>query len=204
MGYSAQKNYFSGNFSLSYSAFNVKQLKFSNLKEIVFFGRSNVGKSSLINSLCNQNNLAKTSKTPGLTSAIHFFINEKRNLMLVDVPGYGYAKANKEDKLGWSELLREYLSQAKSNRIIFILLDSRRGFMAADLDLCRICNELNIKFSIIITKIDKLTSKEKDDVYNSILLTANDFVYFSNKILLSSSSKKIGLTDIIKFVNKTL
>ncbi len=199
-----KKNYFSSSFSLFYSAHIVKQLKFVTIKEAVFFGRSNVGKSSLINSLCKQKNLAKTSKTPGLTSALHFFINANNNFIIVDVPGYGYAKTNKNDKYGWGKLLGEYLKQDKKDRVIFILIDARRGIMPADLDLFSLCENLKIKFAIIITKIDKLTSKERDDVYNSILLSMDDFSFFLDKIILSSSIKNTGLRDIENFINEIL
>jgi len=204
MSTSLKNNYFRGSFSLFYSAYTKKQLKFSTIREAVFFGRSNVGKSSLINSLCNQKNLAKTSKTPGLTAAIHFFINDKKNFTIVDVPGYGYAKTNKDDKYGWGKLLSEYLQQKKKDRIILILIDSRRGIMPADIDLCSLCENLESEFVIIITKIDKLASKDRDDVYNSVLSTVGNFKYFSKQIILSSSSKNIGLNDIKNFINKTL
>jgi len=198
------KEHFDGIFSFVDSAFNPKQLKHYNLKEIAFFGRSNVGKSSLLNSLCKSKGLAKTSKTPGRTASINFFVNQKKNMHLVDLPGYGFAATNRHDKAGWGTLINYYLEKTNNIKAAFILIDARRGIMDADLNLIGLFKNYKIPFTAIITKADKLTGKEKDDIYNNVLQELENTEYFLKEIFLTSSSKKTGLTELKKFVNRTI
>ncbi len=125
--------------------------------EYAFIGRSNVGKSSLINMLTDRKNLAKTSGTPGKTQLInHFVIND--DWYLVDLPGYGYARTSKSNRSKWEQFISEYLTQRSTLINIFVLLDSRLEPQKIDLEFMTWCAEEQLPFSIVFTKIDKLSS----------------------------------------------
>jgi GTP-binding protein len=127
------------------------------LPEFAFIGRSNVGKSSLINLLTGNKKLAKTSSTPGKTQLInHFVINEQ--WYLVDLPGYGYAKVSKSARSNWEKFIADYLRNRKSLMNIFILLDSRLEPQKIDLEFINWCGEKQLPFVLVFTKIDKLSS----------------------------------------------
>lgn len=125
--------------------------------EFAFIGRSNVGKSSLINMLVNNKNLAKTSGRPGKTQLInHFIINDE--WFLVDLPGYGYAKASKVQREKWEKFIAEYLTKRQQLLNVFVLLDCRLEPQKIDLEFMNWCGEKQIPFSMVFTKIDKLSS----------------------------------------------
>ena len=125
--------------------------------EYAFIGRSNVGKSSLINMLTNNKKLAKTSGRPGKTQLInHFIINQ--DWYLVDLPGYGYAKASKTSRQSWEKFIVDYLTKSEQLMNVFVLLDSRLEPQKIDLEFMNWCGEKNIPFSMVFTKIDKLSS----------------------------------------------
>ncbi|MES2557710.1 MAG: ribosome biogenesis GTP-binding protein YihA/YsxC [Bacteroidota bacterium] len=125
--------------------------------EYAFIGRSNVGKSSLINMLTDRKNLAKTSGTPGKTQLInHFVIND--DWYLVDLPGYGYARTSKSNRSKWEQFISEYLTQRGTLINIFVLLDSRLEPQKIDLEFMTWCAEEQLPFSMVFTKIDKLSS----------------------------------------------
>lgn len=127
------------------------------LPEFAFIGRSNVGKSSLINMLCEEKKLAKTSGKPGKTQLInHFIINDE--WFLVDLPGYGFAKASKVQRAKWEKFIVEYLTQRKQLLNVFVLLDARLEPQKIDLEFMNWCGEKEIPFSMVFTKIDKLSS----------------------------------------------
>lgn len=127
------------------------------IPEFAFIGRSNVGKSSLINMLVGNKHLAKTSGRPGKTQLInHFIINKK--WFLVDLPGYGYAKASKVQRDKWERFIADYLTNRKQLNNIFVLLDSRLDPQKIDLEFMNWCGEKQLPFSMIFTKIDKLSS----------------------------------------------
>ena len=127
------------------------------IPEFAFIGRSNVGKSSLINMLVGNKHLAKTSGRPGKTQLInHFIINKK--WFLVDLPGYGYAKASKVQRDKWERFIADYLTNRKQLNNIFVLLDSRLDPQKIDLEFMNWCGEKQLPFSMVFTKIDKLSS----------------------------------------------
>lgn len=133
------------------------------LPEIAFAGRSNVGKSSLINHLMNQKKLAKTSATPGKTRLLNFFsIDEK--YMLVDLPGYGYAKAPKDEVEKWSVAIDAYINDRPTLKLILLLVDSRRGFGEEDQKMFDWATHKHIPLLVIFTKIDKLSRSEIDQL----------------------------------------
>jgi len=131
----------------------------SPLPEVAFLGRSNVGKSSLINALVGQPGVAKTSATPGCTRLINFFRVEDR-FRLVDLPGYGYARGPVEDKLAWGRLIESYLREREMLRLCIVLVDARRGWMDLDLELKSWLGHHNRPFVVAATKVDKLNQKE--------------------------------------------
>lgn len=125
--------------------------------EFAFIGRSNVGKSSLINMLTGKKNLAKTSGTPGKTQLInHFLIDD--NWYIVDLPGYGYAKASKSMRSKWEKFISDYLTKRETLMNIFVLLDSRLEPQKIDIEFMNWCGEKGLPFSLVFTKIDKLSS----------------------------------------------
>ena len=127
--------------------------------EIAFAGRSNVGKSSLLNALTGRRTLARTSSTPGRTRQINFFDLDER-LMLVDLPGYGYAEAPKIDVRRWTALLRRYLQTRTALRRVCLLIDSRRGIKDIDFPLMLMLDDAGVSYQIVLTKIDKLAADE--------------------------------------------
>lgn len=136
------------------SQLNLKDLPSTRLPEFAFIGRSNVGKSSLINMLTRLKKLAKVSNTPGKTRLInHFIINKK--FYLVDLPGYGFAKISKATRNQWKKLLSDYLSKRTNLQLVFVLVDVRLSPQKADLDFINWLGKLHIPFNIVYTKSDK-------------------------------------------------
>lgn len=171
-----------------------------NIPEYAFIGRSNVGKSSLINMLTNQNKLAKTSGTPGKTQLInHFKIN--KNWFLVDLPGYGYARVSKSTKKEFQSFITKYFKQRKSLVCTFVLVDIRHTPQKIDVEFMEFLGENEIPFCIIFTKTDKVKPKaisKNIEKYKATMLEGN-WAYFPN-YFTSSSSKKSGKDDILNFI----
>jgi GTP-binding protein len=128
--------------------------------ELAFLGRSNVGKSSLLNSLVDQPELAFTSARPGCTQLINFFRIDE-SLRFVDLPGYGYARVSLEERAGWKKLIESYLLKRQSLALSFLLIDARRGWMDMDLELKAWLEFHNRRYQVIVTKIDKLKSNNQ-------------------------------------------
>ncbi|NBC58129.1 MAG: YihA family ribosome biogenesis GTP-binding protein [Bacteroidetes bacterium] len=178
----------------------------STLPEYAFIGRSNVGKSSLINMLTNRKNLAKVSGKPGKTRLInHFLINEKWHL--VDLPGYGYAKVSKKEKKVFQKFITDYFKKRKQLVNAFVLIDSRHKPQTIDLEFMQWLGVNAIPFSIIFTKIDKLKPQTLDENlvhYKSVLM---EYWEELMPIFLSSSKDKTGkdeILDYIQNINKSL
>ncbi|MBS3738492.1 ribosome biogenesis GTP-binding protein YihA/YsxC [Mesohalobacter halotolerans] len=178
----------------------------STLPEYAFIGRSNVGKSSLINMLTGRKNLAKVSGKPGKTRLInHFLINEKWHL--VDLPGYGYAKVSKKEKKVFQKFITDYFKKRKQLVNAFVLIDSRHQPQTIDLEFMQWLGVNVIPFSIIFTKIDKLKPQTLDEKlvhYKSVLM---EYWEELMPIFLSSSKDKTGkdeILDYIQNINKSL
>lgn len=135
------------------------QLPVLTLPEVAFIGRSNVGKSSLLNALVNNGRLARVSGTPGATRQLNFF-NLHELVHLVDVPGYGYAKAGKKEVKQWQDLLRTYLQGRSQLARAFMLIDGRRGVKKEDEEMCEMLDETAVSYQFVLTKIDKATPQE--------------------------------------------
>ncbi len=141
------------------SVFDIGQFKGAGLPEIAFAGRSNVGKSSMLNRIMGRKNLAKTSSTPGKTRSINYFkINDKCHF--VDLPGYGYAKVSKKMREGWGKLMLDYFRLSTSLRGVIQLVDSRHDPTALDLEMHRLLEEHGVSYMIVLTKADKLSTNQ--------------------------------------------
>ncbi|MGY5352444.1 ribosome biogenesis GTP-binding protein YihA/YsxC [Wenyingzhuangia sp. IMCC45533] len=171
------------------------------LPEYAFIGRSNVGKSSLINMLTDRNKLAKTSSTPGKTQLInHFKINQ--NWFLVDLPGYGYARVSKTIKKEFQSFITDYFKQRKELVCTFVLIDSRHTPQKIDIDFMVFLAENEIPFAIIFTKTDKLKPKaisQNIAKYKEGMLK-NNWAYFPT-YFTSSSSNRSGKEEILHFID---
>jgi GTP-binding protein len=185
---------------------NVKKCPERQIPEYAFIGRSNVGKSSLINMLTNRNKLAMTSSTPGKTQLInHFIIND--NWYLVDLPGYGYARMGKDGKDKLKKIIEDYILYRENLTAVFVLLDSRLEPQKIDLEFIAWLGENGIPFSIIFTKADKLSSgklKENITNYKNKLLEEWEEL---PEIFITSSEKRIGREEVLNYIegiNKTL
>lgn len=175
-------------------AVKVEQLPDAKLPEFAFIGRSNVGKSSLINAL-TKSDIAITSKTPGRTKQLNFF-NIADKLYFVDMPGYGYAKANKKEIENWNDLIIKYLLGRTSLKRAFLLIDSRRGIMQNDLQIMQVLNDCGVLYQIILTKVDEIKQKELDFLIDKIKKDSINHTALFPDILISSSNKNVGLNEI--------
>ena len=177
------------------SAVSLDTLPSARLPEICFAGRSNVGKSSLINALTNRKGLARASNTPGRTRELNYF-NVDEKLFMVDLPGYGYAKASKSDIARWTKLTRAFLFGRASLRRVFLLIDSRHGSKESDIELMNMLDETAVTYQIVLTKIDKIKKDEIDKVQiKTTTLIAKRPAAYPN-IILTSSEKKSGLDEL--------
>ena len=152
-------NFNKAEFFKAYGEFS--QLPKSDRIEIAFAGRSNVGKSSLINKVFNRKNLARVSAVPGKTATINFYSLE--NIYLVDLPGYGYAKVAKSDKVRWSGLIEGYLHDDRDMRLVFQLIDMRHPPTGDDIHMINFLIESEMPFAIVFTKADKLSKREREE-----------------------------------------
>ena len=175
----------------------------SHLPEFAFIGRSNVGKSSLINLICNNNKLAHTSSTPGKTKIInHFMINN--NWFIVDLPGYGYAKTAKTEREKFADIITEYITKRKTLNCLFILFDSRLPLQQIDAEFIQWLGEKNIPFAIVFTKCDKLSKNElQKNIINytdKLLLIFDEMPNF----FVTSALNKSGKDDLLEFIGEQL
>lgn len=178
------------------SVAQLEQLPEATMDEVAFAGRSNVGKSSLVNALFNQKKLAKTSCTPGRTQQLNFF-NFDEKIYLVDLPGYGYAQAPEKLVKQWQLMLKTYLRGRPNLRRVFVMIDSRHGLKKDDLEIMKMLDSSAVSYQLILTKIDKISEKDLQKVIEKTLAELKSHAAALNDIIATSSEKKIGL-DIFK------
>ena len=184
------------------SAVSLETLPPARLPEICFAGRSNVGKSSLINALTNRKGLARASNTPGRTRELNYF-NVDERLFVVDLPGYGYAKASKSDIARWTKLTRQFLFGRASLRRVFLLIDSRHGLKDSDLELMAMLDETAVTYQLILTKTDKLKKGDLEKVSIKTQKAIAKRPAAFPKIINTSSETKNGL-DLLRAEIATL
>jgi GTP-binding protein len=164
--------------------------------EIAFAGRSNVGKSSLINAVLRHGGIARTSNTPGRTQELNFFLTDGVDLYLVDMPGYGFAKAPKEKVDAWSALVRNYLRGRPTLVRVLLLIDSRHGLKANDRDVMRMLDEAAVIYQVVLTKSDKISESAARHVHAAAVeaLAAHPAAY--PEVLMTSSAKGTGIAEL--------
>ncbi len=184
------------------SSSKIDQCPDSNLPEYAFVGRSNVGKSSLINFLTGRKRIALTSGNPGKTRLInHFLVNN--GWYLVDLPGYGYAKLSKKERIKFNKMIKDYLLIRKSMVCLFLLLDIRHNPVNADIEFINWLGENLIPFSIVFTKADKIDKEQRDknvSDYKDFLLKSWESL---PQIFVTSSTKNLGNKEILDYIEDT-
>lgn len=181
------------------SVASLDKLPKTNWPEYAFVGRSNVGKSSLINALTGMKGLAKTSSKPGKTITINHFLVDNR-WYLVDLPGYGYAKRSQSERLKWLKLMHQYLDKRENLRYVFLLIDSRIPAQQNDLELINWMGEKAIPFVLVFTKADKLSENQlKANIaqYRKKLLQSWEELPL---LIITSAEKKRGLDELKDFI----
>ena len=185
---------------------NVKFLKSASKKEefvqdeltqIAIVGRSNVGKSSLINMLTNNKKMAKTSSTPGRTRLVNYF-NVNNQFYLVDLPGYGFAKACKNTVSAWDKVMNDYFVDNKNLKLVMLLLDSRLGATKLDQQMLNYLAEQDIPVLVVLTKADKVNRSEINTLINKL---STELRFNKQRIIASSASKKVGVEQIAAFLD---
>lgn len=187
-------NYNNAEFCTSYGKFS--QIPPSERIEIAFAGRSNVGKSTLINKLFNRKNLARVSSVPGKTATINFYGLE--NVYFVDLPGYGYAKVSKSEKESWSLLIEGYLNSERDLRLVFMLVDMRHAPSADDLHMINYLIDAEIPFVIVLTKADKLKKTAREKRMENFV---DEIPYFDDIHVIPFSSQTFeGVEELRKII----
>lgn len=173
----------------------VADLPDGGLPEVAFAGRSNVGKSSLLNALVGQKQLARTSNTPGRTREVNFFLLDER-AFLVDLPGYGYAKAPKTQVAGWNRLIEDYLRGRSGLKRVFLLIDSRHGLKTSDRPILKLMDVSAVSYQVVLTKVDKLKKGELEKVMARTVEELAKHPAAHPEIIATSSAKGTGMGEL--------
>lgn len=182
----------------------LEDLPVEDYSEVAFMGRSNVGKSSLINFIFNSRKVAKTSSTPGRTQALNFFEVDKVG-RFVDMPGYGYARAPKTLVETWTQLIFDYLKWRTQLQRVFLLVDARHGIKETDAQAMKMLDESGMSYQVILTKIDKLSESNLQAQVLGLRQQMSAHAAVHPDVLLSSVLKKVGRDDVRRaFVNGLL
>lgn len=196
---------FAGPISFLKSAPALKFLPDPIVKEVAFAGRSNVGKSSLLNALTNRNGLARTSNTPGRTQELNFFdVGDPLLFRLVDMPGYGYAKAPKDVVKQWRFLVNDYLRGRAVLKRTLVLIDSRHGIKDVDRDVMKMLDEAAVSYRLVLTKADKIKASELATVTERTKAEARTHPAAHPDIIATSSEKGMGIAELRAAVLESL
>ena len=175
---------------------DVEQLPKKRLPEIAFAGRSNVGKSSLINAITGVPKLARTSNTPGRTQELNFF-EQKDRFFIVDLPGYGFAAAPEQKVQVWTRLIHDYLRGRQQLRRVFLLIDVRHGIKTVDENIMKMLDKAAVSYQIILTKADKISEASAQEMLQSVSEIGKKHVACYPEIILTSSEKNINI-DLVR------
>lgn len=171
------------------------QLLTNTKNEFAFVGRSNVGKSSLINALTNNSKLAKTSSVPGKTKFVNYFVVNDGDFHIVDLPGYGYHNASKQDEQKWITLIEDYFIQSTNLSCVFVLVDIRHDVSPLDLMMIKFLVYYRLNFVVILTKADKLSKAEQARQVEKI---ASQIAIPKSNLIVISAEKKQGLDKVLE------
>ena len=185
---------FSGPIAFLKSAPGLKFLPEPTAPEVAFAGRSNVGKSSLLNALTNRSALARTSNTPGRTQELNFFdVGEPLRFRLVDMPGYGFAKAPKDVVRKWRHLVNDYLRGRQVLKRTLLLVDSRHGLKEIDLEVMKMLDDAAVSYHLVLTKADKVKASELAAVEAAAVAEARKHPAAHPEVIVTSSEKGMGI-----------
>jgi len=175
------------------------------LPEFAFIGRSNVGKSSLINMLAGRKNLAKISSSPGKTRTINHFLEEDLMFYLVDLPGYGYARLSKEEKARLEQIINGYIRKSRALKCTFVLIDSRHDPLRPDIEFMSRMIREEKPFVMLFTKTDKLSKVELKNLQSKYLKGLQDIIAgFEPLMILTSAATRLGREEIIRLIKEML
>jgi len=191
----AARKLFAGSCDFVWGATSAENLPPEKLNEVAFVGRSNAGKSSLINALTGRKSLARVSQTPGATRQINFF-NLADRLMLVDLPGYGFAKRSKTEALQWQEMVFSYLSRRARLRRVALLVDARRGVMDSDREVMALLDQAAVSYGLVLTKADEVRPGERASALDKAAAEAVRHTAALAEVQLTSALAGDGIADL--------
>jgi GTP-binding protein len=186
---------FSGPISFLKGVVRIDGLPIEPLPEVAFAGRSNVGKSSLLNALTGRKALARTSNTPGRTRELNYF-RVGDALHIVDMPGYGYAKAPKAQVKGWNQLIYDYLRGRPHLKRVFLLIDARHGIKNTDTDVLALMDEAAVSYQVVLTKIDKISTAQLQRVQEETAAQLAKHPAAHPEIIATSAEKRLGISEL--------
>ncbi|MDX1948916.1 MAG: ribosome biogenesis GTP-binding protein YihA/YsxC [Rickettsiales bacterium] len=174
---------------------SIEAIPATSLNEIAFAGRSNVGKSSLINSLTTRNSLTRVSKTPGCTKQLNFFLLEEK-IYLVDMPGYGFAQISKKEQLNWGKLIKDYLCGRPYLKRVYILIDARIGFKPVDFEIMKLLDTSAVSYQIVFTKADKISKLDEEKLQKSFEAIGKKHPALHPNYIITSSVNEAGIDNL--------
>lgn len=186
---------FTGECEFKIGATSLDVIPETELGEVAFVGLSNVGKSSLINAVTGRKTLARISVTPGRTKQLNFF-SVRNELMLVDLPGYGYAKASKKEIESWDRLIKGYLKGRPNLQRVCLLIDARRGLKDSDREIMDLLDEAAVSYQIILTKTDKTKKTDVEKIISAIRTEAHKHIALHPEVVSTSSRDNVGIDGL--------